>query len=108
MEVRPIVLLAILGAALVTVIPRVVPLVVLSRLTLSDGIVRWLSYVPFAVLAALLGQSVMLSEGHIALPPQNLAPLAILPTLLVAALTRSLMGSVLAGVLAMALLRLAF
>ncbi len=105
MEVRQTVVLAILGAALVTVIPRVVPLILLSRVTLSDTVVRWLSYVPFAVLAALLGQSVMLNEGRIELPPHNLAPLALLPTLVVAILTRSLIGAVLAGVIAMALLR---
>lgn len=106
MEVRQTVLLAILGAAVVTVIPRVVPMVVLSRLSLSDAVVRWLSYVPFAVLAALLGQAVLLNEGRIALPPQNLAPLAIVPTLVAAMITRSLIGAVLAGVVTMALLRL--
>lgn len=106
MEIRTTVFMAILGAALVTVIPRVLPLVVLSRAQLSDSVVRWLSFVPIAVLAALLGQSVLLSDGQIRLPPQNLAPLAIVPALLVALLTRSLIGTVLAGVVAMALLRL--
>ncbi len=105
MEVRGYVLLVVLGGALVTVIPRVVPLAILSRVQLPPGLERWLGYVPIAVLAALLAQSVVLVDGHFALPPQNLALLAILPALAVAARTRSLIGTVAAGVAAMALLR---
>src|SRR5690242_17943867 len=108
MEVRTEVLLAIIGAAVVTIIPRVVPLVLLSRMTMPDGLVHWLGYVPIAVLAALLAQEVALDNGAITLPPQNLSILAIIPALLVAARTRSLIGTVVTGVVAMALLRLIF
>jgi branched-subunit amino acid transport protein len=97
--------LIIIGAGIVTIIPRVVPLVLLSRVTLPEGVVRWLGYVPIAVLAALLAQAVVLSDGQIALPPRNLAMLAIVPVLLVAVRTRSLIGTVVSGVAAMALLR---
>ncbi len=105
MEVRAWVLAAILGSALVTVVPRVLPLAVLSRVALPAWLVRWLGYVPIAVLAALLAQSVARPDGHLALPPDNLALPAALPTLLVAARTRSLLGTVLTGIVAMALLR---
>ena len=106
LEVRSSVLLIILGCGLVTVIPRVLPLALLSRVSLPDPAIRWLGYVPIAVLAALLAQTVALADGRIALPPENLAGLAILPTLAVAALTRSMIGTVAVGVAAMALLRL--
>lgn len=106
MDVRMPVLLVIAGAAVVTLVPRVVPLVLLSRITLPEGVVRWLGYVPVAVLAALLAQSVVLPGGQIALPPQNLEILAIIPAILVAVRTRSLIGTVVAGVASMALLRL--
>jgi len=105
MEVRAWVLAAIVGSGLVTVIPRVIPLALLSRTTLPGWAIRWLGYVPIAVLAALLAQSVARPDGHLALPPDNLALLAAIPALLVAARTRSLLGTVVTGVVAMALLR---
>ena len=105
MEVRAWVLAAIIGSGLVTVIPRVLPLALLSRATLPVWLARWLGFVPIAVLAALLAQSVARPDGHLALPPDNLALLAAMPTLLVAARTRSLLGIVVTGVMTMALLR---
>ena len=108
MTVRPYVLAIILGAALVTVIPRVLPLVLLSRMNIPDRAVRWLGHVPVAVLAALLAQSVLLADGQLDLSLSNLSLIAIIPTLLVALRTRSLVGTVLTGVVSMALLRLIF
>jgi branched-subunit amino acid transport protein len=104
--VRPYVLAVILGAALVTVVPRVLPLALLSRMEIPDRAVRWLGHVPVAVLAALLAQSVLLAGGRLDLSAGNLSLIAIIPTLLVALRTRSLVGTVLTGVAAMALLRL--
>jgi len=54
MEVRPEILALVLGCALVTALPRVLPLVALSRLQLPPWLAGWLRYVPIAVLAALL------------------------------------------------------
>jgi branched-subunit amino acid transport protein len=105
-EVRTSVLLIIVGCGLVTVIPRILPLAVLSRFTLPDPVVRWLGWVPVAVLAALLAQTVTLVNGQIVLPPQNLTGVALVPALVVAVVTRGLMGTVLVGVAAMAILRL--
>ncbi len=106
MTVRPYVLAIILGTALVTVIPRVLPLALLSRIEIPARAVRWLGHVPVAVLAALLAQSVLLADGRLDLSISNLPLFAIVPTLLVALRTRSLVGTVLTGVAAMALLRL--
>ena len=108
MTVRPYVLAIILGAALVTVVPRILPLALLSRMDIPDRAARWLGHVPVAVLAALLAQSVLLAGGRLDLSPNNLSLIAIIPTLLVALRTRSLVGTVLTGVASMALLRLIF
>src|ERR1700704_5167367 len=54
MEVRPEILALVLGCALVTAVPRVLPLVALSQLQLPPWLADWLRYVPIAVLAALL------------------------------------------------------
>jgi branched-subunit amino acid transport protein len=106
MMVRPAIVLLIICATLVTVVPRVLPIMVLSRIALPVRALRWLSYVPAAVLAALLAQAVLLPNGRIEIGWQNLSLLALVPTLIVAQFTRSLGGTVLTGIVVMALLRL--
>jgi branched-subunit amino acid transport protein len=103
MEIRADILLIALGAALVTVVPRVVPLVLLARMQLPHWLRVWLGYVPVAVLAALLAGELFLAGGGLAPPGAPL--LAILPAFAVAARSGSIIGAVLAGVAAMALLR---
>ena len=106
MTVRPVVLAIILGTALVTAVPRILPLALLSRIRIPGRVERWLGHVPVALLAALLAQSVLLADGRLDLSAGNLSLIAIVPTLLVALRTRSLVGTVLTGVISMALLRL--
>lgn len=95
----------IVGTMVVTVIPRVAPLVLLSRIKLPAVVEKWLGYVPIAVLAALLAQSVAMPGGRLDLTLSNPALLAAVPVLAVAALTRSLIGTVATGVAIMAFLR---
>ena len=47
-------LLCILGMALVTLIPRVMPVTLLAGRELPPLLTRWLSFVPVSVLAALV------------------------------------------------------
>jgi branched-subunit amino acid transport protein len=103
MDVRPEILLIVLGAALVTVVPRVLPLVVLTRFDLPAGLKSWLAYVPIAILAALLAAELALEQGAIVAKWRDLV--AVLPVLAVVAVSRSIIGAVVAGVLAIALLR---
>ncbi len=98
MDVRPEILALILACAAVTIVPRVLPLVLLSRITLPAWALAWLGYVPVAVLAALLALEVLVVDGKPALSAANPALLAILPTLAVAAVTRSLIATAMAGV----------
>src|SRR2546429_7285638 len=99
MEVRPEILALVLGCALVSAVPGVVPLVALSRLELPPWLADWLRYVPIAVLAALLAIE-LLSAGAAGLP-------AIMAAFAGAASTRSLLGAVIAGVALYWLLNLA-
>jgi branched-subunit amino acid transport protein len=105
MEIRHYVLLIVLGGAAVTALPRVLPLLLLSRITLPRWLRIWLSQVPVAILAALLAQELAFEGGALVPMSRNLPVLAILPVMLVAALTRSLIGAVAAGVATMVLLR---
>ncbi|GGG61033.1 AzlD domain-containing protein [Paenibacillus radicis (ex Gao et al. 2016)] len=104
MEVRGDVLLVIIGAALVTLIPRVVPLMVLSRMRIPDWVMRWLNYIPIAVMAALVGEQLMTAEGG--LFQNKIELLAALPTFAMAILTRSLLGTVAVGIVSVMVLRL--
>lgn|GEM_PF-6737604 len=58
----------IIGMALVTYLPRMLPLVVLlHRLPLPGPVYRWLGYVPVAVMAALLGPALAMPQGELQL-----------------------------------------
>ncbi len=98
MDVRPEILALILACATVTAVPRVLPLVLLARIALPGWLIAWLAYVPIAVLAALLAIEVLIVDGKPALSALNPSLLAILPALAVAWFTRSLIGTVAAGV----------
>jgi branched-subunit amino acid transport protein len=90
MDIRPEFLALILACAAVTAVPRVLPLLVLSRLQLPQWLLDWLRYVPVAVLAALLSLEAT-AAGTAGL-------LASAVALAVASATRSLLGTVLTGV----------
>ncbi|HLO03528.1 MAG TPA: AzlD domain-containing protein [Symbiobacteriaceae bacterium] len=106
LALRPAILLTILGASLVTLLPRLLPFAALRAVTLPGWAERFLRFVPPAVLGALLARELFLVGGKLVLPPANLAPLAILPALVIALWRKSLIGTVLAGVGAMFVLRL--
>ncbi|PHA01906.1 branched-chain amino acid ABC transporter [Bacillus pseudomycoides] len=101
MEVRWDVFLVVLGSAIVTLLPRVVPLLVLSKVEIPEWGLRWLNHIPIAILAALLAQTLFMNET---VKVDYL--LAAIPTFLVAIFTRSLLGAVLTGVIVIFLLRL--
>jgi branched-subunit amino acid transport protein len=90
MEVRAEILGLVLACAAVTAVPRVLPLVALSRIELPGWLRAWLGYVPVAVLAALLALELR-SAGAAGLP-------AIAGAFAVAYFTRSLLGTAAAGV----------
>jgi branched-subunit amino acid transport protein len=100
-------LLLILGCALVTLIPRIAPFAIVRNLKLPPAFLKWLSYIPVCLLTALIVQSVIRPAD--AVPSINWLNLAILvPTLVTALKTRSLLITVLAGILSAALLRWIF
>ncbi|ASA21398.1 AzlD domain-containing protein [Paenibacillus donghaensis] len=110
MEIRAEILLIIAGAALVTVIPRVLPLMLLSRIELPEWANRWLNYVPIAVMSALIAQELLIHDGQLTgwSLSGNLELLAALPTFWIAVKTRSLLGTVIAGMISIMLLRYFF
>ena len=100
----------IIGMALVTYVPRVLPLWLLSSRGLHPALMRWLEMVPPAVLSALLAPSLFLHktpEGGEAFffSLDNVFLLASVPTFIVAMRSRSFLGTVAVGMGLVALIR---
>lgn len=100
-------ILAVLLMSLVTYLPRLLPVLLLSKRSLPRPVIRWLSYIPVAVLSALLGPSLLAPGGQLDLSPAGNPELWIsLPVFFLAVLTRNLFVTVLSGMAAIALWRL--
>ncbi|WP_433946879.1 AzlD domain-containing protein [Paenibacillus sp. SN-8-1] len=97
--------LLIVGCSVVTFLPRVVPLVLLSRIALPEPLLRWLSHIPIAVMAALVGQELIHVEGGFKLSEHMDLAAGIL-TFLVAVKTRNLLWTVVIGCIFAMVLRL--
>ncbi len=53
----------IVGMALVTYIPRVLPGLLFERYTLPTGVKRWLQNIPYAALGALIFPGIIRTEN---------------------------------------------
>ncbi|HHT46228.1 MAG TPA: AzlD domain-containing protein [Firmicutes bacterium] len=101
------IILAIILMAAVTYLPRFLPLFFLSRRKLAPLLEIWLSYVPAAVLASLLGPALLMPEGKLTIQiTENIYFWAALPSFVVAICTRNMFITVLVGMGSAALLRL--
>ena len=91
---RPEILTLIGLCALVTVIPRTLPLMLIGRLSLPPLVIAWLRHIPIGVITSLLCQELLLEGLHW----QNDRLVAGLLTLAIAFITRSLLATVILGV----------
>ena len=92
------------GTALVTLLPRVLPLSLLSRVQMPSMLLKYLKHIPVAIMAALLAQAILMNdEGFIPIR-ENTRLLALIPTLIAALWSRSLLVTVIIGVLSMLLI----
>jgi len=92
----------------VTYLPRVIPALILSRRRLPRWVTLWLSYVPVAVLAAILAPALFAPAGGLDLSLQtNQAFWVSIPVFALAMYTRNLFITVIVGMVIIALLRVA-
>jgi branched-subunit amino acid transport protein len=97
--VHPDYLLIVAGMALVTYVPRWLPLFFLAQQRLPRWFVEWLDLIPVAILSALIFPDLFVRGDPrqlVLLQPKSLAAV---PTLLFALKTRSLGGTILVGML---------
>ena len=90
-----VLLLAAMGA--VTYFPRMMPLLVLSKRELPAWLVEWLDLIPAAILSALLLPTLVTTGIPRQLNLINPEVATAIPVFFVAVYTRSLGGTVLAG-----------
>ncbi|MFH2131740.1 MAG: AzlD domain-containing protein [bacterium] len=99
---QKIIFYTICGMAVVTYVPRFLPLFFLANRSLPVIVRRWLGYVPSAVLAAMLFPSLLIREKQLLLSYENLYLMAAIPTFLIAWKSKSLFGAVVTGMVLVA------
>ncbi|MHC1782169.1 MAG: AzlD domain-containing protein [Anaerolineaceae bacterium] len=102
---QKIIFFAIIGMMLVTFLPRLLPIWLLSSRRLPNFIERWLSYIPPAVLAALLLPELLAKNNCIDPAANQVFLIAAVPAFLVVWRTRSMFAAVIVGMLVVAGLR---
>ncbi|MCL5781637.1 branched-chain amino acid transport [Desulforamulus profundi] len=98
------VLTIIIGMMIVTYIPRMLPLAILSRINISKGLLNWLSYVPVAVLSALLAPELLLKDGQLSVNLSNTYLLAAIPCFITGIYSKSIFLTVVTGMAMVVLL----
>jgi branched-subunit amino acid transport protein len=98
--------LTLVAMAIVTILPRIIPVGFLAGRKMPEWLVTWLKFVPISVLSAMLILDLAWKDEKLALTPSNLMLPAAALGFLVAIRTRNLFATVSAGMAALALLRL--
>jgi branched-subunit amino acid transport protein len=91
------ILVTILGMAIVTFVPRFLPMVLLTKWTLPEKMKQGLDYMPTAILSAIVFPLLFLSNtsGSFMIQPQIL--LSAIPVFVFSWKVRSVWGAVLLG-----------
>jgi branched-subunit amino acid transport protein len=100
-------LLIILGCALVTFVPRITPFVLIRNLKLPQPLLKFLNYIPVCLLTSLIVQGVIVkNDSEVSIDWHTL--IIIIPTLLTALKSKSLLLTVLVGIVSAAIVRFIF
>ena len=89
--------IVILGMAVLNYAVRFPPLAIVSRIDLPKPVARWLSFVPIAVMGALVASEVLRPGGQWSNPLAGPSLYAAIITALTFRFTRSFLGATVAG-----------
>lgn len=87
----------IVGMALLNYAVRFPPIAIVSRMALPKPVMRWLSFVPIAVMGALVAGEVLRPAGRWSNPVTSPSLYAAIITAVVFKYTRSFLGATVAG-----------
>lgn len=96
--------ISILLMALVTYIPRMLPLILLAKYTLPEWFKTWLTFVPTAIFGALVFPDVFLNQGSLDISFNNLSFWSTVFIVPIALKTKSLALTLVSGAAMFALL----
>jgi branched-subunit amino acid transport protein len=83
--------------ALLNYAVRFPPIAIVSRMDLPRPVMRWLSFIPIAVMGALVASEVLRPAGHWSNPVTSPSLYAAVITAVVFKFTRSFLGATVAG-----------
>ena len=95
----------IIGCALVTWLPRVIPFMFVRSVKLPDVVLKWLSFIPVCILSALVIENLLDTESQSYVTLDWPVFVTVVPTVGIALITKSLSITVIAGVVIMAAVR---
>lgn len=98
----------IMGGCIVTILPRVLPITVISKMNLNPKIEEFLKYLPLSILASLIAVELFTNNNCISLKENLNEILAAIFTIIVGIKKKNLLITVAVGIVSVALLRLVF
>lgn len=103
------ILILILLCGIVTLLIRIIPFIMISKVQLPDVVVRWLSFIPITLFTALVIDSIIQQTPHGEEYTLNIPYIiALIPTVILSIITRSLTITIISGIVIMAALRFFF
>jgi branched-subunit amino acid transport protein len=95
---KPEILWLLFGMAVVTFLPRFIPMAFLTRMAIPEKVKTGLDYIPAAILSAIIFPILFSTDqGRVGVEPRFL--LAAVPVFIFAYKTKNLWGSVIVGML---------
>ncbi|OEK76134.1 hypothetical protein AST06_00820 [Staphylococcus saprophyticus] len=99
----------IILCGIVTWLTRIIPFVMISKVHLFERVVKWLSFIPITLFTALIIDGVLVQQDGVMGYTINMPFLiTMIPTIVIAIVSRSLTITILSGIIIMALLRWVF
>ncbi|MFW3591207.1 AzlD domain-containing protein [Staphylococcus caprae] len=99
----------IILCGIVTLLMRIIPFILISRVHLPEIVVEWLSFIPITLFTALVIDGVIQQHDNTFGYTLNLPYIvAIIPTVFLAIFTRSLTVTIVGGIIIIACLRFFF
>ncbi|PNZ66948.1 AzlD domain-containing protein [Staphylococcus croceilyticus] len=94
---------------LVTIIIRILPFLMISRIQLSETVIEWLSFIPITLFTALILDGIIVQQEGVQGYTLNIPYIIVtIPTVIIALVTRSLTVTILVGIALIASIRFFF
>ena len=103
------VLTIIVLCGVVTWLTRIIPFILITKIKLSERVIKWLSFIPITLFTALIIDGLIeQQEGVMGYSINVPFLITMLPTIIIAVISRSLTITILSGIIIIAVLRWVF